>query len=132
MALTLERVREVLELRDDGILYWRISRGCVKPGTPAGTLYGGILHIKIDGHIYLSNRLISFYKTGMWPPIHREKKEFGFGTARNSKLPGEKMETISICIRPSILKQVTAAAEKKGISRSLLISNIIEHGDIWQ
>lgn len=69
MVLTSERLRGVLDYDPDtGLFTRRLSRGCVKSGTIAGTANAdGYLKIAVDGRDYSAHRLAWLYMTGEWP-----------------------------------------------------------------
>jgi hypothetical protein len=70
LALTLEQVNEVLELRlPEYVFYWRVSTGRrVKAGGKAGTLMpDGYTVITINGNSFRAHRLVWFITYGEFP-----------------------------------------------------------------
>ena len=70
MALpTVERLRELFILTDDGRLVNRVSRGGMAlAGMEAGRVdSGGYLQVEIDGKRLMTHRIIYAMATGAWP-----------------------------------------------------------------
>lgn len=69
--LTQDRLRQVIFYdQDDGRFIWRVDPqlGRKRKGTPAGSvLKSGYRYIKIDGKLYITQRLAVLYMTGKWP-----------------------------------------------------------------
>ena len=54
----------------DGVLFWRIKKGSVKPGDVAGSSTGhGYWRIMVDGVSYRRHRLIYYMHTGDQPDV---------------------------------------------------------------
>jgi hypothetical protein len=68
LALTLEQVNKILELRlPEYVFYWRVSRG-VKAGSKAGCLRkDGYTRIQINGNNFRAHRLVWFVTYGKFP-----------------------------------------------------------------
>lgn len=68
MILTQERVRELLDYREDGNLIRLVPMQCVKAGAVAGSLGGtGYLQTMVDGKKYRNHRLIWLWHFGYLP-----------------------------------------------------------------
>jgi hypothetical protein len=69
MSLTLKRLKEVLNYREDGNFLWKISAGCIKIGDIAGSSPNDNDYIstKIDGKGYYNHRLVWFWHYGYFP-----------------------------------------------------------------
>ena len=65
--MLLNRVMDLFTY-DDGKLYWKCSRGCVKAGSQAGAAdSNGRLRVKIDGKKYLVHRVVYLMHYGELP-----------------------------------------------------------------
>ena len=89
--LTKETLKEVLHYDSDtGLFTWKISRGRVKVGDIAGSLYKtGYRFVKINGYQYLEHRLCFLYMEGAWPTgivdhINRIKRDNRWTNLRHS------------------------------------------------
>jgi len=70
LALTLEQVNEILELRlPESVFYWRVSTGRrVKARSKAGSLRkDGYTVIRINGNLFFAHRLVWFVTHGKFP-----------------------------------------------------------------
>ena len=73
-SITQERLKEVLDYDPEtGHFAWKVNRGRVKAGTPAGGVHTGItglkhIQIMIDGSRYYAHRLAWLYSHGEFPP----------------------------------------------------------------
>jgi|GEM_PF-379607 len=62
------RLLEVIDYEPEtGTFTWLNRERGYRPGTKAGTVRGGYLHIMIDGIDYSAHRLAWFYSTQKWP-----------------------------------------------------------------
>ena len=75
MLVTRERLRELLDYDPlTGLFAWKVkrnsSRGCLLPGTIAGTVgpSNGYVYIKVDGKRYFAHRLAFLWMEGTMPP----------------------------------------------------------------
>jgi hypothetical protein len=68
-SLTADRLRKLILYKPvTGAFYWRVSRGSLKSGWPAGCIdKRGKIRIRIDGVVYFASRLAWLYMTGEWP-----------------------------------------------------------------
>jgi hypothetical protein len=68
---SIQLLREIFELRDDGCLYWRVQRrGMNKPsiGLPAGRRHSeGYRTVSVNGKFYFEHRVIFAMTHGRWP-----------------------------------------------------------------
>lgn len=69
MALTQERLKELLTYSPEtGVFHWLESRGSIRAGAVAGcNCADGYTRIRLDGVMYLAQRLAWFYVKGEWP-----------------------------------------------------------------
>ena len=69
LGLSAERLRELLHYAPEtGLFYWRVSRGSVAAGTPAGQPHShGYVVIRIDGVTHYAHRLAWLYVYGEHP-----------------------------------------------------------------
>jgi hypothetical protein len=66
--LTLARAQELFRYDPvAGLLYWRVGRPGLRPGTVAGTLADGYVQVEADGRFYRAHRIAWLLQTGKWP-----------------------------------------------------------------
>lgn len=66
--ITVDRLRELLSVSESGLLTWRVSRGSVVAGSPAGTLHDkGYLQVQVDRSRLKSHRVVYALTHGRWP-----------------------------------------------------------------
>lgn len=68
--LTADEVRRLFHYDPaTGELTWRVSRGSVAVGAPAGrrTNTNGYVQVRVNKRLYLTHRVIWLYMTGDWP-----------------------------------------------------------------
>lgn len=71
-----EEVRELFEYREDGHLYWKISKGKAKKGDRYGCVTtDGAVFGRINNKGWLEHRLIWLYHFGYLPPLidHKDR-----------------------------------------------------------
>ena len=74
--ITQELVKQLF-VYENGILYWKVSRGNIKIGQEAGSMhYRGYIYIQIDKKAYSAHRIIFLYHYGYLPEFIDHKKGF--------------------------------------------------------
>lgn len=91
--VTQAMLKELLELRQDGRFYWRITQGRAKRGQPAGFICAVTGHriIGIRGKAFHAPRLAVLWETGKWPKnlvVHIDKN-------KDNNLPTNLLDTTS-------------------------------------
>lgn len=78
--LTQERLKELLHYDPEtGVFTWKVGRGGIRKGQPAGTLAGDYIQISVDRQLIRAHRLAWLYMTGAFPK-HNVDHENTIGT----------------------------------------------------
>ena len=82
--ITAEFVRQLFDYDPDtGTLSWKVSRGCVKAGTPITSQSKGYLQVMINKQNHKAHRVIWLLVHGQWP---NEELDHRDGNRSNNRL----------------------------------------------
>ena len=98
--LTNKKLCELLDYDPEtGLFCWRVTRGFLKRGTPAGGMFQGGVAITIEGKRYTGHALAWQFNKGRWP------------TTRIRHLNGDRMDNRAVNLTTHMLR-TTAANER--------------------
>lgn len=114
-SLTQERLKELLHYDPEtGAFVWKVNRGPLKAGAPAGTLNNGYIRIRVDKKLDYAHRLAWLYMTGESPEQHIDHRD---GNRTNNKWVNLRLATLSENNR-NVGLQRNNTSGAKGVTRN--------------